>query len=513
MAVSPPSASYELSDYGGVLRRRWWIVLLVTCIGVLGAGAYVAFAHKTYTSTVLVQVNALPTNSSTAASSNATNGRTTGAVNMDNEAEDVQSASVAALANKQLHSPLSLQQLTKQIFVAVPPNTTFLQISCKASSAREAANCANDFGNAYLAESLAKAVTATSHTQSTIAASISKLTSSIRALRLQVSYLPAKAPRRIADRVTLNVDNIALGGLESQLNQTTAELASLGTGSAGTIASPALPPTAPSNPRLLLLLPSGLVAGLVIGLIAAFFVDRRDKRIHASRDLERFFGVPVLLNSVTRSGLQKSIVSPATRSGQAFAQLAQSVATSFGHGDHILLVAGTSSGTSSGIIAANLAATMARSRADVVLVCAGDRETAVTRLLGTGKGPGLSELLAGTASLSEAARQVSGHTTSARDLSRAGLRRRRGSPPGGRASSRRPQQRGALHHRRGSVHRRGRDELHHGGVRRRRPRCRRDRPDDAWGDSGLRRGPTACARVHHWRSSASEAPSGAVQPA
>jgi len=39
MAVSSPPTSYELSEYGRVCDGRWWVVLLVTLIGVGVAGA------------------------------------------------------------------------------------------------------------------------------------------------------------------------------------------------------------------------------------------------------------------------------------------------------------------------------------------------------------------------------------------------------------------------------------------------------------------------------------------
>ena len=40
--------------------------------------------------------------------------------------------------------------LAKQMHVAVPPNTTYLQITCTTGSADLAQRCANAFGKAYL---------------------------------------------------------------------------------------------------------------------------------------------------------------------------------------------------------------------------------------------------------------------------------------------------------------------------------------------------------------------------
>jgi capsular polysaccharide biosynthesis protein/Mrp family chromosome partitioning ATPase len=407
MAVSPPPTSYELSEYGRVLRRRWWIVLVATLIGIAAGAAYVSVAQKSYTGTVLVQVNAVPNGASASVGTvNAAGGRTNSTVNMDNEAQLVQSMTVAALANKKFHSSLSLPDLVKETSVAVPANTTFLQIGCRTSTAASSATCANDFGSAYLSNRYTTAVAAVTHSQAILGSKITAVSKQIDSLKALIAKYPSNAPQAIAPTVTLNADEVTVHSLEGQLNQATVILAGLTPASVGSIASPATPPTAPTSPRLLLFLPSGLLAGLIIGLVLAFLVDRRDDHVHTSRDVERRVGLPVLLNSVPlRAGLNKELAPAASRAGQAFAQLAQSVATSFGDGDHVLLVAGTSAGNGNSVVAANLAATLARTRSDVVLVCANRRRSLTTQLLGIGDGPGLSELLAGSASVSEVAQR------------------------------------------------------------------------------------------------------------
>src|SRR5262249_55457094 len=139
MAASSRPDSLELGDYLSVLRRRWWAVALLIVIGVGAAAAYVKVAPKVYTGSVLVQVNPLPN------SANAVAGRTTGNVNMDNEAQIVQSQQVSSLAAKRLHSTLTPLQLSKDVSISVPPNTTFLQIKCGQPTASGAAACANAF--------------------------------------------------------------------------------------------------------------------------------------------------------------------------------------------------------------------------------------------------------------------------------------------------------------------------------------------------------------------------------
>ena len=62
MALQPGSEYFDLSDYVGVLRRRWALIVAFTLIGLVLGGAYYYVTPRAYAATVLVQVNALPSN-------------------------------------------------------------------------------------------------------------------------------------------------------------------------------------------------------------------------------------------------------------------------------------------------------------------------------------------------------------------------------------------------------------------------------------------------------------------
>ncbi len=155
MASSPRSDSFEVTDYVGVLRRRWWIVFALVCLGALAAAAYVAVTPKSYKATTGVYVIANAANANNVAGSRTATGPT---VNMDNEAQIVQSSTVAAQAGKYLNSKRTADQLAKQVSVAVPANTSVLNISCAAPSPDGAQACAQAFAKAYLAVRQATAV-------------------------------------------------------------------------------------------------------------------------------------------------------------------------------------------------------------------------------------------------------------------------------------------------------------------------------------------------------------------
>ena len=102
MAVSQQADSFEFAGYLGVLRRRWWIVLVLACVGVLAAGAYIAKAPKAYTGTA--SVNVTPTGVSQSQGGAVAGGRTNSAVNLDTEAQIVKLTCVADIAARALHS-------------------------------------------------------------------------------------------------------------------------------------------------------------------------------------------------------------------------------------------------------------------------------------------------------------------------------------------------------------------------------------------------------------------------
>jgi capsular polysaccharide biosynthesis protein/MinD-like ATPase involved in chromosome partitioning or flagellar assembly len=399
MAISPRSDSFEVTDYVGVLRRRWWIVFGMVCLGTLAAAAYVTVSAKSYTATTGVQVVANAANNNNVAGSRTSTGPT---VNMDNEAQVVKSTTVAAQAAKYLRSKRSADQLAKQVSVAVPANTSFLDISCAAPSADGAQACAQAFARAYLTVRQTAAIDKIANERAQLQATAKPLQATAIKLKSKIKSLPANSTELAVTKAELQDTASKLARLRGGISALTASVNT----NPGTIFTPAALPQTPSNPKPLLYLPSGLLVGLLLGFGLAFAADRRDDRIHSAKDVERFLDMPVLFSlPQKRLSSQTSIVSPRSRTGRAFTDLAQAVAAGLGDGNHVILVAGTSAGQSGSVIAANLAATMARTRSDVILVCADLRDAVTPQLLGVGDGRGLAEVLAGTATVSEVARR------------------------------------------------------------------------------------------------------------
>jgi len=405
--MTPPAAPdyFELSDYTTVLRRRWKRIAVVTLACLVLATAYVFLAPKTYKATVLVQVNALPNNA------NAVGGRTGGPVNMDNEAQAARSLAVASVVKRNLHSDLSETDISDNIRVTVPPNSTYLQITCAASSAPGAQRCANVVGQAYLDNRRITIMHVLGDGITNLQRKAAKLRKQIVVFKTLLLTLRHQHPNQIYGSRTQISDELQLNGVQASLQSVQANISTAqplyaamsGPGTiVGEIKSPATLPTSPSTPRKLLYIPSGLIVGLLLGLAWAFVRDRRDHRVHSVRDVERFANLPTLLNLVDKShGRVAGLESPRSAAGRAFSELARYVDAAMGDGNHVIAVAATSASSAGSVVAVNLAAALARTSDRTVLICANLHGTTAPELLGVARGRGLSEVLTGASRVSE----------------------------------------------------------------------------------------------------------------
>jgi capsular polysaccharide biosynthesis protein/Mrp family chromosome partitioning ATPase len=396
--VSRPD-SPAVADYTGVLRRRWWIVLAVTVLCLVGAVGYLVTAPKAYSSTATVYVS--PTSADLASQSTST--LKSGTVNLFTEAQVVTSGDVATAAGKTLHSSLTPSALAKKVTVAIPANSQTLQITCTTSTGTGAAACANAFASAYLTNRSASAKAAIEQQIAPLKDQVKSLQDTVAKLQTTVSGLPSNSSQRATAQAQLTSAQGQLKSLDGRLAGLYGQAAQT---NGGNIITKALPPGSPSSPKKSLVLPAGLVIGLILGLAAAFVWDRRDKRLHNAGDVERLLDLPVLLSlSAKAYGRRVSLASARSRTGRAFTELANNLAASLGEGSHIVLVAGASPGPAASVVAANLAASLARTHSEAVLVCAALRDSVAPELFGLPDGRGLTEVLAGQATVGAVARE------------------------------------------------------------------------------------------------------------
>jgi len=375
----------QLGDYLRLAKRRWWAIALGLLVGLSAGYAFTALRTPEYTSTATVLVSPVSTDS------DVTGGRTAGTVNLDTEAQLVRSSAVETKARDLLRTGLSAQDLGESVKITVPANTTLMEIAFTADSPAGAQQGAHAFAEAYLQNrsDVAKAGTATrvKALRTTIAGYVAQQ----KTLTGQIAALPVDSPDRAFAQAQLNT-------LNDQISTANGRLVPLlyDPVDPGTISTDALLPDSASGPIGILAIASGLLLGLLFGLMLAFALERADKRVRRSVDLEREFDVPVLVEVPTGARTDFSMVqSTHSRQGNAFSELRNVLVSLVSDREQIILVAGASDGPAGSIVAANLAVSLARMNLDTVLVCA-DPDSSGRQILELDpEAPGLSELLHG----------------------------------------------------------------------------------------------------------------------
>jgi uncharacterized protein involved in exopolysaccharide biosynthesis len=271
MNTSQRPDSSEPGGFLEALRGRWQIAPGLAVLGLLAAAAYVLAAPAAYTATAAVRPATAPG---------------TGIVllpvqvpDLRGDAQAARSTGVAAMAGKMLHSSLSPLALSKQVTVTVPPDTGVLDIGCTASSARGAADCANVVANAYLQNRTASAKAVINQQIAPLKAQIRSLQGTAARLSSTIIGLPMNSAERTSAQAQLASVRLQLSSLNGQVAALYAELAQI---NGGTVITKASPPAKPASPNTTLVLPGGLAAGLLLGLIAEFWLDRRDKQIRSA---------------------------------------------------------------------------------------------------------------------------------------------------------------------------------------------------------------------------------------
>ncbi|GAA2490129.1 Wzz/FepE/Etk N-terminal domain-containing protein [Winogradskya humida] len=388
MEATRPSADF--SHFLGVFRRHWWLVLLLTVVGVAAGVALTRVMPKVYEASTLVLV--LPVEQD----ANSQNGRTKGAVNLDNEAQLVVSGAVATRAGALMRSPVSPVELARDVSVEVPPNTTVLTIRFSADNARDAQTGSHAFAEAYLLNRDETARAVLDEQVKSLNLKVRQQNASLNLINTKLSRSPSGSSERS------NLESLRSNS-QNQLNDLTGRLNALTTATinAGSVISDAREPESPVSPNAMLNLAGGAMIGLLLGLVCAFLRERFDRRLRTAVDVRDRGRIPVLaaLDERTTPTFD-DVLQPYGPGGRIFNRLRNEILASLTAGDQIIVVTGASRGSATTLVAANLATSLARTGSDVVLIGAHLPDSVMdaaplARMLGVSTSPGLSELLAG----------------------------------------------------------------------------------------------------------------------
>jgi capsular polysaccharide biosynthesis protein/Mrp family chromosome partitioning ATPase len=310
----------ELRDVAGMLSRHKLLVAFVLAAFLAGSIVYTTTAPERYAaSTRLLLLPVAPGSSLRSLGGTGPGGPLGLDMEASTQAQIVDSPMVAARVARSLRVDATPPELAGMVEVR-SGETQVLQIDATAGRPRLAAAVANGFAREYVAyRRELTAATLDTLTRDSVARK-ARLDREIKEVDAEIAALRAGLPspeagglatpeppespeaRRLdeltAERESLAEQRTAIRQRDGELRATTQSIRHGG----GQIIQRAVPDLAPVRPKAARDIPVGLLAGLLVALVAVFALEYLDDRVRSRGDVEAGVGAPVLA-VVPRLGL------------------------------------------------------------------------------------------------------------------------------------------------------------------------------------------------------------------
>ncbi len=346
----------DLREYLRVFRAHWLGMVLITLLGVVVAFGWTLLQPKVYSADASAIVQAAASSAGTSDVSSAMVGTSLASGRVKTYAALGQSRAVADGVIEELHLGTTPDQLVKDVTVTNTVDTTTLKVTAGAGSPEKA----RDIAEAW-----------------------------VRSMGSEVNRLETGDPAKKGAVYLSPVDS-------------------------------ALLPDSPSSPNTRLALALGALIGLAIAVGYGLLRYTLDRRIRSVEQVERETGVPVvgtIPDEKTFTAANRLLpfdggTSRSSESAHLFgiAEAMRELRTNIQYMDvdnppRIIVVTSPLPGDGKSTIASNLAVTLASSGQPVVLIDGDLRRPMVDTVFGLPRGAGISDVLAGRATIAEVAQR------------------------------------------------------------------------------------------------------------
>ena len=400
----PPASGGELGDFVKAIRRQAWVLILVAALVTAAGTALVMRRDATWTSTASMLVPAV--------SNEGGGARGDSVVDLNTERQVFRSNTVAALAAESLDGAgvglddADPEDLVARVAVEVPVDTRVLRVTVTGDSAKQARAVTRAFLTSYRDLAYLNAVTDRNALLEVIDGELETADEDLEDINEEMAGAPTGSAAALGARSRRDVVTDGITSLEERradlLSTAIPAARVLSAATEGTTTDQDLPV------RDLTLV---VIAGLVLGAVAAIARDRFDDRVRDTDAFEEALGAPVLATipdagSKSKSDVTQLVVAddPSGVAADAYRQLRVGVLGMPEVPSGTILLAGVRGGEGASAVTANLAMALAATGRSVTVVAIDPERPNVAARFDV-DGPGLAEVLSGELPVAEAVRR------------------------------------------------------------------------------------------------------------
>jgi non-specific protein-tyrosine kinase len=301
---------------------------------------------------------------------------------------------------QELNLDLDPEDVLKRVSASAPTESNLVQITVAAPTPEQAAVLANAIANDTI-DTTPSVTGRDAETQAFIDRSLQDTQAQITETQARANALASKGPLTPAEELLLASLQQRLATLQTSYTQLLS-LASSASANLATLTDPAVPPTRPASPNVVLNVIMAAIAGTLIGIALALAADHMDDSVKSSEDVERLVGLPTL-GSIGRQRTDRStkpfyllstLVYPRSAIAESYRQLRTNVGfASVDRQVQLVLVTSPLAGEGKTAVASNLAVAYAQDGRSTILMDADLRRPGIHEMFRVPASPGLTNLL------------------------------------------------------------------------------------------------------------------------